>query len=233
MVSEETTEIILLTLRIAAVALAIGLPPAVFVGYVLARWAFPGKTLLSALVNVPLVLPPVATGYALLLAFGRTGPIGAFLYDMMGITLAFKWTGAALAAAIMAFPLMVRPIRLSFEAIDRGLLPAAETLGASAFTVFRTVTLPLAMPGILAAAILGFAKAMGEFGATVTFVSNIPGETRTMALAIHTFTQTIGGEGAALFLIGVSLAISVVAIGFSELIAERLTRRVGVDPKSG
>jgi len=222
MIPSETADIVLLTLRIAALALLIGLPFAVFTGYALAKWNFPGKTIVSALVHVPLVLPPVATGYALLILFGRTGPAGQFLNDMFGVTVAFQWTGAALAAAIMAFPLMVRPIRLSFEAVDAKLGPAAETLGAGRFTIFRTITLPLAFPGILAAGILGFAKAMGEFGATITFVSNIPGETRTIALAIHTLTQTSDGEQAALFLAGISLAISVVAIAGSEIVARRV-----------
>lgn len=222
MISSETLDIILLTLRIAALALLIGLPLAVFVGYSLARWEFPGKSLISALVHVPLVLPPVATGYALLILFGKTGPVGGFLHETLGLTLAFQWTGAALAAAIMAFPLMVRPIRLSFEAVDRKLGPAAETLGAGRFTIFRTITLPLAFPGILAAGILGFAKAMGEFGATITFVSNIPGETRTIALAIHTLTQTPNGGQAALFLAGISLAISLIAIAVSEIVAKRV-----------
>lgn len=224
MLPTETLDIILLTLRIAATALVLGLPVALVTGYALARWRFPGKTLVSALVNVPLVLPPVATGYGLLILFGRTGPVGQVLYDWFGITLAFQWTGAALAAAIMAFPLMVRPIRLSFEAVDPKLRPAAETLGAGRLTVLRTVTLPLAFPGILAAGILGFAKAMGEFGATITFVSNIPGETRTIALAIHTLTQIPDGERAVLILIAISLGISVVAIALSEVVAERVSR---------
>ena len=222
MISKETIDIVVLTLRIALLALLIGLPLAVFIGYALARWNFPGKTLLSALVHVPLVLPPVATGYALLILFGRTGPLGRVLHDTFGFGLAFQWTGAALAAAIMAFPLMVRPIRLSFEAVDRKLGPAAQTLGAGRFTIFRTITLPLAFPGILAAGILGFAKAMGEFGATITFVSNIPGETRTIALAIHTLTQTPNGESAALVLAGISLGISILAIILSEVIAKRV-----------
>lgn len=224
MIPSETIDIVVLTLRIAALALLFGLPLAMFVGYALARWNFPGKTILSALVHVPLVLPPVATGYVLLILLGRSGPVGGALYDMFGVTLAFKWTGAAVAAAIMAFPLMVRPIRLSFEAVDKKLAPAAETLGAGRFTIFRTITLPLAFPGILAAGILGFAKAMGEFGATITFVSNIPGETRTIALAIHTLTQTPNGERAALFLAGISLAVSIGAIALSEIVAKRVDR---------
>ena len=223
MLTAETGAIVLLTLKIAALALFLGLPPAVLVGYALARWRFPGKALFSALVHVPLVLPPVATGYALLMLLGRSGPLGGLLYDTLGLTLAFKWTGAAIAAAIMAFPLMVRPIRLSFEAVDGKLAPAARTLGAGRFTIFRTITLPLAFPGIVAAGILGFAKAMGEFGATITFVSNIPGETRTIALAIHTLTQTPNGDRAALFLAAISLAVSLSAIAISEWVAKRVS----------
>ena len=225
--SSEILDVVLLTLRVSTLALLIGLPAAIFIGYALARWQFAGKTLLSALVNVPLVLPPVATGYGLLILLGRNGPIGSVLYDVFGITLAFQWTGAAIAAAIMAFPLMVRPIRLSFEAVDRRLGPAAETLGASRLVVFRTITLPLALPGIVAAGILGFAKAMGEFGATITFVSNIPGETRTIALAIHTLTQVPGGERMAIILVALSLVISLTAIIVSEIVARRVASTEG------
>jgi molybdate transport system permease protein len=196
-VFEFTTEewtAIALSLRVATVATLASLPAAVLAGYALARWSFPGKTLLNGVLHLPLVLPPVVTGYLLLLSFGRQGPIGSFLYDTLGITFSFRWTGAALAAAVMAFPLMLRAIRLSFETIDRRLEAAAGTLGAGPFATFLTVTLPLAAPGILAGVILCFAKALGEFGATITFVSNIPGETQTIPSAIYSFTQVPGGE---------------------------------------
>lgn len=217
---------IALTLRVAATALAVALPLAVVVAYALARWRFPGHAALNALVHLPLVMPPVVTGYVLLLLFGRQGAIGAFLHDAFGITFAFRWTGAALAAGVMAFPLMVRPIRLAIEAVDPRLEEAAATLGAVRVVTFAVVTLPLALPGILAAGILGFAKAMGEFGATITFVSNIPGETRTIALALYTFTQTPDGDLAALRLTIVAAVLAFAAVFASEAVSRRLARRL-------
>ncbi|MEM8700737.1 MAG: molybdate ABC transporter permease subunit [Pseudomonadota bacterium] len=218
---------LLLTLKVAAVALAVSLPVAVLVAYLLARFRFPGHGLVNALVHLPLVLPPVVTGYVLLLMFGRKGPVGAFLYDTFGISFAFSWTGAALAAAVMAFPLIVRPIRLSFEAVDPKLEEAAKSLGARRIIAFFTVTLPLALPGILGGAILGFAKAMGEFGATITFVSNIPGETRTLALALYTATQTPSGDLAAFRLTIIAAFVAFAALIASELLARHLRSRLG------
>ncbi len=220
-------EALVLSLKVAGTALLVGLPIAMFVAYVLARWRFPGHWLLNGLVHLPLVLPPVVTGYLLLLLFGRNGPIGGFLDETFGIVFAFRWTGAALAAGVMAFPLLVRPIRLSFEAVDRGLEEAADSLGASRLTVFSTVTLPLALPGVLTAAILGFAKAMGEFGATITFASNIPGETRTIALSIYTLTQMPGGDLGAMRLTLVAVAVSLAAVVVSELVGRRLAKSIG------
>lgn len=224
---EEWTAIAL-SLRVATVATLASLPAAILAGYALARWTFPGKTLLNGLLHLPLVLPPVVTGYLLLLSFGRQGPIGAFLYETLGVSFSFRWTGAALAAAVMAFPLMLRAIRLSFETIDRRLEAAAGTLGAGPFATFLTVTLPLAAPGILAGVILCFAKALGEFGATITFVSNIPGETQTIPSAIYSFTQVPGGESGALRLAAVSIVISFAALIVSEAIGQRLLKRTSV-----
>lgn len=223
----EAGEIVILSLQVALVAVLFALPLAVLVAWWLARTTFFAKGLVNALVHLPLVLPPVVTGYGLLILFGRTGPIGSIL-DTIGMGVAFRWTGAALAAGVMAFPLMVRPLRQAFEAIDPGLEPAARTLGAGKFTIFWTVTLPLALPGLLAGAILGFAKALGEFGATITFVSNIPGETRTLSLAIYSFLQSPSGDAAAIRLILLSLTISFTAIIASEWIASRnLKKRKG------
>lgn len=218
---------LLLTLRVAAVALVVSLPVAVVVAYVLARFRFPGHGLVNALVHMPLVLPPVVTGYVLLMMFGRKGPVGAFLNETFGISFAFSWTGAALAAGVMAFPLIVRPIRLSFEAVDPKLEEAAKSLGAHRLVTFFTVTLPLALPGILGGAILGFAKAMGEFGATITFVSNIPGETRTLALALYTATQTPSGDLAAFRLTLIAAFVAFAALIASELLARHLRSRLG------
>ena len=216
-----------LTLKVASAALIVVLPLAVVIAYLLARYRFPGHGLVNALVHMPLVLPPVVTGYVLLLTFGRKGPAGAFLADVFGISFAFNWTGAALAAGVMAFPLMVRPIRLSFEAVDPKLEEAAKSLGAHRLTAFATVTPPLALPGILGGAILGFAKAMGEFGATITFVSNIPGETRTLALALYTATQTLSGDLAAFRLTLIAAVVAFAALIASEVLARRLRARVG------
>src|SRR3954454_13752082 len=214
-----------LSLRIAFWATLASLPLAILIAWLLARQRFWGKSLLDGLVHLPLVLPPVVTGYLLLISFGRRGPIGSFLAEHFGIVFAFRWTGAALACAVMAFPLMVRAIRLSIEAVDPRLESAAGTLGASPLWVFATITLPLALPGIIAGAVLGFAKSMGEFGATITFVSNIPGETQTLPSAIYTLTQVPGGDAAALRLTAVSIAISMAALLFSELLARRVGAR--------
>ena len=189
------------------VATVVALPFGIAIAWLLARKDFWGKALLDAVVHLPLVLPPVVTGYLLLITFGRRGPVGAFLADHFGIVFSFRWTGAALACGVMAFPLMVRAIRLSIEAIDRRLEEAAATLGANRVWVFATVTLPLALPGIIAGMVLGFAKALGEFGATITFVSNIPGETQTISAAIYTLTQVPGGDAAALRLVMVAIVI--------------------------
>jgi molybdate transport system permease protein len=213
-----------LSLKVASVATLASLPLGVLTALVLARGRFRGKILLDSLVHLPLVLPPVVTGYALLLLFGRRGPIGLWLESSFGIVLSFRWTGAALACAVMGFPLMVRAIRLGFEAIDRRLEDAAGTLGASPFWVFLTVTLPLALPGIIAGAVLCFAKALGEFGATITFVSNIPGETQTIPSAIFNYTQVPGGDAGALRLSIVAVIIAMAALIVSELLARRAYR---------
>ncbi len=216
-----------LSLRVAVVATICALPVAVAVAYLLARKQFPGRQLLNGLVHMPLVLPPVVTGYLLLVLFGQTGPIGGFLNHTFGITLAFRWTGAALAAAIMAFPLMVRAIRLAIEAVDQGLEEAASTLGASRWRIFSTVTLPLILPGVLAGAILGFAKALGEFGATITFVAAIPGQTQTIPSAIYGLLQVPGGEPAVVGLVVVSVILAMGALLISEWLARRMARQVG------
>ena len=215
-----------LSLRVSLWATLFSLPFGIFVAYALARWSFPGKQIVNGLVHLPLILPPVVTGYLLLLSFGTRGPIGSFLADW-GIVFAFRWSGAALAAAIMAFPLMVRAIRLSIEAVDPKLEQAAATLGAAPAWVFLTVTLPMALPGIVAGTILAIAKAMGEFGATITFVSNIPGETRTIPSAIYAFLQVPGGEGAALRLVIVAVVVAMAALLLSEIFARRVAARVG------
>lgn len=215
-----------LSLKVALAAMAGSLLPGIAVALLLARGRFWGRQALDVLVHLPLILPPVAVGYFLLLGFGRRGPIGAFLAEHFGIVFSFRWTGAALACAIMGFPLLVRAIRLSIEAVDRKLEEAGETLGAHPVWVFMIVTLPLILPGILAGMVLSFAKAMGEFGATITFVSNIPGETQTLPSAIYTFTQVPGGEGGALRLILVSIVMSVVALWASEWLARRVRRRL-------
>ena len=215
-----------LSLRIASVATLVALPFGIAIAYVLARKDFWGKSLLDAVVHLPLVLPPVVTGYLLLITFGRRAPVGAFLADHFGIVLSFRWTGAALACGIMAFPLMVRAIRLSIEAIDRRLEDAAATLGANRFWLFVTITLPLALPGIIAGMMLAFARALGEFGATITFVSNIPGESQTISAAIYTLTQVPGGDSAALQLVIVAVVISIAALMASEFFARRAGARV-------
>jgi molybdate transport system permease protein len=217
---------ILLSIRVATVATLVATPLGIALAFLLARRDFWGKSLVDALVHLPLVLPPVVTGYLLLLAFGRRGPIGAFLADHFGIVFAFRWTGAALACGVMSFPLLVRPIRLSIEAVDRRLEQAAETLGAPPWRVFFNVTLPLALPGVLAGMVLGFAKAIGEFGATITFVSNIPGETQTISSAIYSLIQTPDGDTAALRLVIVSVVIAIAALIGAEVFARRATQRL-------
>jgi molybdate transport system permease protein len=222
---EEWTAVAL-SVRVAFWATLASLPLGILAAMALARGAFWGRQALNVAVHLPLILPPVVTGYALLILFGRQGPVGGWLHDAFGVTLAFRWTGAALAGAVMAFPLMVRAIRLAIEAVDPGLEEAAGTLGANRLWTFLTVTLPLILPGILAGSILAFAKAMGEFGATITFVSSIPGETRTIPSAIYALLQTPGGEGPVLRLTMVAVAIAVAALVASELAARRVTRRI-------
>ena len=217
---------ILLSLRVAVVATLVATPFGIALAWLLARREFWGKSILDAAVHLPLVLPPVVTGYLLLLTFGRRGLVGAWLADHLGIVFAFRWTGAALACGIMSFPLLVRPIRLSIEAIDRRLEQASSTLGAAPWQVFATVTLPLALPGVLAGMVLGFAKAIGEFGATITFVSNIPGETQTISSAIYSLIQTPDGDAAAGRLVLISIVIAMGALIASEWFARRATKRL-------
>jgi molybdate transport system permease protein len=224
--SPEEMTALMLSLRVSLVATLVSLPFGIGVALLLARGRFFGHGLLNGLVHLPLILPPVVTGYLLLLTFGRQGWIGAALWDWFGFTFAFRWTGAALAAAVMAFPLMVRAIRLAIEAVDPKLEEAAGTLGASRPKVFLTVTLPLILPGIIAGAVLAFAKAMGEFGATITFVANIPGETQTLPTAIYEFLQVPGGDGAALRLVLISIAVAMVALILSEGLSRRVARRI-------
>jgi molybdate transport system permease protein len=215
-----------LSLRIAVVATVVALPFGIATAWLLARKDFWGKALLDGVVHLPLVLPPVVTGYLLLISFGRRGLIGSFLAEQFGIVFSFRWTGAALACGVMGFPLLVRAIRLSIEAIDRRLEDAASTLGANRVFVFLTVTLPLALPGIIAGMVLCFAKALGEFGATITFVSNIPGETQTLSAAIYTYTQIPGADAAAARLVIVAIVISLVALIASEWLARRAGTRL-------
>ena len=223
--SPEEWSAVRLSLKVASVAMIASLPLAIAVAWALARREFWGKSLLNGLVHLPLVLPPVVTGYLLLLSFGKRGFIGSYLAEL-GIVFSFRWTGAALACAVMGFPLMVRAIRLSIEAVDTKLEAAAETLGANAAWVFLTVTLPLILPGIIAGMILCFAKAMGEFGATITFVSNIPGETQTLPSAIYSYTQMPGGDAGALKLTAISVIISLGALLVSEYLARRAGQRL-------
>ena len=220
-ISNAEWEIILLSLRVSLVAVLITLPVAYALAWVLARRRFPGRTLLDAAVHLPLVLPPVVTGWLLLLCFGRAGPVGSWLYQTFGITLVFSWTGAALAAAVMALPLMVRAMRLSIEGVDRRLVGAARTLGATPMHAFLTVTLPLSIPGIAAGAMLGFARSLGEFGATITFAANIAGETRTLPLAIYSGLQVPGSESAVARLAIISVILSLGALLASEWLVRR------------
>ena len=224
--SPEEWQALALSVKVSLWATVVSLPLGIFAAYALARWRFPGHGLLNGLVHLPLILPPVVTGYLLLLTFGRQGWIGAALWDWFGFTFAFRWTGAALAAAVMAFPLMVRAIRLAIDAVDPRLEEAASTLGASRAVVFLTVTLPLILPGVIAGAVLAFAKAMGEFGATITFVANIPGETQTLPTAIYSFLQVPGGDGAALRLVLISVAVAMGALALSEWLSRRVAARI-------
>ncbi|HZT19976.1 MAG TPA: molybdate ABC transporter permease subunit [Dongiaceae bacterium] len=218
-------EAVRLSLKVALVSVAASLPLGIAVAWLMARSRFPGKTLFEALVHLPLVVPPVVVGYVLLLLFGRRGPLGAWLHDHLGITLIFTWKGAALAAAVMGFPLLVQAIRLSLEAVDRKLEAAARTLGAGPFGVFLTITLPLTLPGILVGSVLAFARSLGEFGATIIFVGNIPGQTRTIPIAIYTLTQEPGGELAALRLSLIAIALALMALVASEILARRIHAR--------
>ena len=224
--SPEEWQALALSLRVSLWATVLSLPLGVFVAYALARWRFRGRELLNGLVHLPLILPPVVTGYLLLLAFGRKGVIGQYLDQWFGVVLAFRWTGAVLAAAVMAFPLMVRAIRLAIEAVDPKLEEAASTLGAPRLWVFATVTLPLILPGIIAGAILAFAKAMGEFGATITFVSNIPGQTQTLPSAIYAFLQVPGGDAQAWRLVVVAIFVAMAALLLSEWLGRAVARRI-------
>jgi molybdate transport system permease protein len=216
-----------LSLRVSFWATLISLPFGIVVAYALARWDFWGKQALNGLVHLPLILPPVVTGYLLLITFGTQGPVGRVLNDWFGVVLSFRWTGAALAAAVMAFPLMVRAIRLSLEAVDPKLEQAAGTLGASRPWAFATVTLPLILPGIIAGSILAFAKAMGEFGATITFVANIPGQTQTLPSAIYAFLQVPGGDDDAFRLVAISIAVAMAALILSEWVSRAIALRIG------
>ncbi|MDQ2762216.1 MAG: molybdate ABC transporter permease subunit [Pseudomonadota bacterium] len=221
MLTPEEWGIVALTLQVGGVALLVTLPVAFGLAWALARGRFPGKVLLDAAVHLPLVVPPVVTGWLLLLAFAPSGPIGAFLQDWFGVSVLFRWTGAAIASGIMALPLMVRAMRLSIEAVDRRMESAAATLGAGKWRVFATITLPLSTPGILAGAVLGFARSIGEFGATITFVSNVPGQTQTLPLAIYSALQRPDGEAMVLRLAAISVALSLAALIASELLARR------------
>jgi len=228
--SPEEIDIVLLSLKVAFWSMVLTLPAAIALAWVLSRKDFWGKTLLDGLVHLPLVLPPVVVGYALLLAFGRNGPIGAMLQSLFGVSVAFTWEGAAIAAAVMGLPLAVRAIRLSFDAVDRRLESAARTLGSTRWQGFLSITLPLAMPGIVAGLVLSFARGLGEFGATITFVSNIPGETRTLPLAVHSYLQVPGSEAPALRLAVLSVIVALGALLAAEWCNRALARRLGLRP---
>ena len=229
-VTGDEWEILRLSIKVALWSVAGSLPVALVVAHLLARYEFHGKSVLDAFVHLPLVLPPVVIGYFLLLLLGRRGPIGAFLDQSFGIVLSFRWTGAAVACAVMGFPLMVRAIRLSLEAVDEKLEAAARTLGASRLRVLTTITLPLALPGVITGMLLSFARSLGEFGATITFVSNIPGETRTLPLAIYTYTQVPGGDPQAMRLSLIAVVVSLAALLLSEILARRATQAAkGID----
>jgi len=224
--TELEIEALLLSLRVSLWSVFASLPLGIVTAWLLARRDFPGKNLVNGLIHLPLVLPPVVIGYVLLVMLGRTGPLGGWLHEVFGITIAFTWKGAAIAAAVMAFPLMVRAIRLSIEGVDRSLEAAARTLGASPLRVFATITLPLIAPGILTGVILAFARSLGEFGATITFVSNIPGETRTLPLAVFSMVQSPSGEDAAFRLVVISVVLAMAALMGSELFARHLARKL-------
>lgn len=217
-----------LSIKVGGVAMAATLPIAFAIAWLLARARFPGRLLIDAIVHLPLVVPPVVTGWLLLLAFAPNGPLGGLLQDWFGVSVLFRWTGAAIAAAVMALPLMVRAMRLSIEAVDRRLENAARTLGAGRGRVFRTVTLPLSLPGVFAGAVLGFARSIGEFGATITFVSNVPGQTQTLPLAIYSALQQPGGDAMVWRLSAISVALSLIALVASELLARRIGRGLHV-----
>ncbi|MDX7997694.1 molybdate ABC transporter permease subunit [Xenorhabdus sp. Reich] len=227
MLSEYEWQAILLSLQISGIAVLFSLPFGILMAWMLARCQFFGKSLLDSIIHLPLVLPPVVVGYLLLISMGRRGVIGEFLYDWFGISFAFNWTGAALASAVVAFPLMVRAIRLSLENIDRRLEQAARTLGASSLKVFFTITLPLSLPGIIVGAVLAFARSLGEFGATITFVSNIPGETRTIPLAMYTLLETPGAETAAARLCIIAIMLALISLMLSEWLARWGKKRLG------
>jgi molybdate transport system permease protein len=224
MLTGEEWEVLRLSIKVALWSVAGSLPVALVVAHVLARCEFFGKSVFDAFVHLPLVLPPVVIGYFLLLLLGRRGPLGSLLNEYFGIVLSFRWTGAAVACGVMGFPLMVRAIRLSLEAVDEKLEAAARTLGASRLRVLATVTLPLALPGIITGVVLSFARSLGEFGATITFVSNIPGETRTLPLAIYTYTQVPTGDAHAMRLSLIAVAVSLIALLLSEILAKRATQ---------
>jgi len=225
--SEYEWQAVVLSIKIASLAVVISLPLGILMAWILVRCRFPGKSLLDSVIHLPLVLPPVVIGYLLLVVMGRKGIIGEWLYDWFGFSVSFSWKGAVLASAVMAFPLMVRAIRQSLEAIDTRLEQAAKTLGASVWKVFFTITLPLSLPGIIVGIVLSFARSLGEFGATITFVSNIPGETRTIPLAMYTLIQTPGAEGAAARLCALAILLSLAALLISDLLARRSRKHLG------
>ncbi|MDA3134049.1 molybdate ABC transporter permease subunit [Atlantibacter hermannii] len=225
--TEPEWQAVLLSLKVSSIAVLISLPFGILCAWVLVRCSFPGKSLFDSLIHLPLVLPPVVVGYLLLVAMGRRGFIGQWLYDWFGLTFAFSWRGAVLAAGVMSFPLMVRAIRLALEAVDLKLEQAARTLGAGRWRVFFTITLPLTLPGIIAGTVLAFARSLGEFGATITFVSNIPGETRTIPSAMYTLIQTPGGESAAARLCLISIVLAVMSLMIAEWLARISRKRMG------
>ena len=228
MLSQLEIEALSLSLKVSVWAVACILLPGIAIAWLLARRDFPGKALLDGFVHLPLVLPPVALGYMLLVMFGRNGPLGTLLYDWLGVNLIFSWRGAAVAAGIMAFPLLVRAVRLSMEVVDQRLETAARTLGARPWRVFLTITLPLASPGILTGVLLAFIRCLGEFGATITFAANVPGETRTLPLALYTALQVPGGEDAALRLALVAIALAIGALVASQFLAREVAKRIGL-----
>lgn len=228
MLSEYEISALILSLKISSIAVLFSLPPGIVLAWLLARHQFPGKSLLDGLIHLPLVLPPVVIGYLLLVGMGRQGVIGSWLYEWFGWSFSFSWRGAALAAAIVAFPLLVRAIRLSLETVDRKLEQAARTLGASPLRVFLTITLPLTLPGLLAGSVLAFARCIGEFGATITFVSNIPGETRTLPLAMYSFIETPGAEAEAARLCIIAIALALLSLLLSEWLTRLTQKRMGL-----